>query len=252
VGGSWSHRFSDRLAVGLSPFFAFRGQRSRRALTLEELSGGAASASFVGLESEYNHSRLLAKAGVAWRPGRFELGATVTAPGVKLWGSGKTVFNATVAGDTANPVLSATTQKGLEANYHAPWSIAAGATWRRPRGAIHTTVEWFSSVDEYEILHPEPAPVAGSPETVPLVYRGEARRVALARALAPRPSTLLFDEPLTNLDRALREDLLQLIIESVREAGSRMLYVTHDEYEAERINGTIIRFDNGTVCREGI
>jgi iron(III) transport system ATP-binding protein len=81
---------------------------------------------------------------------------------------------------------------------------------------------------------------------------GEARRVALARALAPRPATLLFDEPLTNLDRTLREDLLLLIIESVREAGSRMLYVTHDEYEAEKIDGTIIRFDKGTICRDGI
>ena len=81
---------------------------------------------------------------------------------------------------------------------------------------------------------------------------GEARRVALARALAPRPATLLFDEPLTNLDRTLREDLLLLIIESVQETGSRMLFVTHDEYEAERIDGTIIRFDNGTICRDGI
>ncbi|MDD1680387.1 MAG: ABC transporter ATP-binding protein [Methanoregula sp.] len=81
---------------------------------------------------------------------------------------------------------------------------------------------------------------------------GEARRVALARALAPRPATLLFDEPLTNLDRTLREDLLLLIIESVREAGSRMLYVTHDEYEAERIDGTVIRFDKGAICRDGI
>jgi hypothetical protein len=177
VGGTWSHRLGERLSVGVSPFFAFRGQRSRRALTLEELSGGEARASFVGLENEYNHTRLLAKAGVAWRPGRFELGATVTAPGLKLWGSGKSVFNATVAGDTETPVLSATTQKGLESDYHAPWSVAGGATWRRPRGAIHTTVEWFSSVDEYEILHPDPAPVAGSSETVPLVYRGEARSV---------------------------------------------------------------------------
>lgn len=177
VGGTWSHRLGERFSVGVSPFFAFRGQRSRRALTLEELSGGTASASFVGLEHEYNHTRLLAKAGVAWRPGRFELGATVTGPGLKLWGSGKTVFNATVAGDTESPVLSATTQKGLEADYHAPWSVAAGATWRRPRGAIHATAEWFSGVDEYDILRPEPAPVAGSPETVSLVYRGEARSV---------------------------------------------------------------------------
>jgi len=81
---------------------------------------------------------------------------------------------------------------------------------------------------------------------------GEARRVALARALAPRPATLLFDEPLTNLDRRLREDLLVLILESVRESGSRMVYVTHDEYEAETIDGTIIRFDKGTICSDGI
>ena len=81
---------------------------------------------------------------------------------------------------------------------------------------------------------------------------GEARRVALARALAPRPATLLFDEPLTNLDRPLREDLIRLIAESVQKTGSSMVYVTHDEYEAETIAGTVIRFDNGTICSDGI
>jgi iron(III) transport system ATP-binding protein len=78
---------------------------------------------------------------------------------------------------------------------------------------------------------------------------GEARRVALARALAPRPETLLFDEPLTNLDRPLRDDLLQLIAESVRSDGSSMLYVTHDEYEATTVADTVIRFDKGRVLR---
>jgi iron(III) transport system ATP-binding protein len=81
---------------------------------------------------------------------------------------------------------------------------------------------------------------------------GEARRVALARALAPHPATLLFDEPLTNLDRLLREDLIRLILESVRQAGSRMVYVTHDDHEAETLAATIIRFDHGTICSDGI
>jgi len=78
---------------------------------------------------------------------------------------------------------------------------------------------------------------------------GEARRVALARALAPQPSTLLFDEPLTNLDRELRDDLLNLITETVRATGSTMVYVTHEESEAERVADTIIRFQNGTIAR---
>lgn len=76
---------------------------------------------------------------------------------------------------------------------------------------------------------------------------GEARRVALSRALAPRPETLLFDEPLTNLDRSLREDLLLLIAESVRADGSSMIYVTHDESEADAVADTIIRFDKGHI-----
>lgn len=76
---------------------------------------------------------------------------------------------------------------------------------------------------------------------------GEARRVALARALASRPKTLLFDEPLTNLDRPLRDDMLGLIAESSKIAGSCMLYVTHDEHEATMVADTILRLDKGTI-----
>ena len=178
VGGTWSHRFSDRFSVGVSPFVAYRAQRSRRSLSLEETSGGASGAAFVGSEYEYNHARLLAKAGLAWRPGSWQLGMTVTAPGFALLSQGKAVFNASLTGDVASPIVSASTQTGLDATYHAPWSMAAGATWRRNGTAIHTTAEWFTAVDAYDILQPEPAPVAGRPETIPLVYQGEADGVA--------------------------------------------------------------------------
>lgn len=177
VGGTWSHGFSDQLSVGVSPFFAYRAQRSRRSLSAETLSAGASQAAFVGAEYEYNHLRLLAKAGLAWRPGAWQLGLTVTAPGVSLMGQGKVVFNASYTGDVSSPFLSASTQTGLDAAYHAPWSVAGGATWRRGGTAIHTTAEWFSAVDAYDILQPDPAPIAGRAETVPLVYRGEAEGV---------------------------------------------------------------------------
>lgn len=177
VGGTWSRRVSDRVSVGVSSFFAYRGQRSRRSLTLEEATASASRAAFVASENEYNHLRLLGKIGVAWRPGRWELGATVTTPGVKLWGSGKTLFNASAAGDGVAPILSASTQDGLSATYRPPWSVAAGATRRWTRTAVHTSAEWFSSVAPYDILQPEPAPIAGSAETVPLTYTGAAESV---------------------------------------------------------------------------
>ena len=177
VGGTWSRRVSDRVSVGVSPFFAYRGQRNRRSLTLEEATASGSRAAFVASENEYNHLRLLGKLGVAWRPGRWELGATVTTPGAGLWGSGETVFNASVSGQGVTPILSASTQEGISPTYRSPWSAAAGATRRWTRTAVHTTVEWFSSVDPYDILLLEPAPIAGSAETVPLTYTGAAESV---------------------------------------------------------------------------
>ncbi|MDQ3627477.1 MAG: ABC transporter ATP-binding protein [Actinomycetota bacterium] len=61
---------------------------------------------------------------------------------------------------------------------------------------------------------------------------GEQQRVALARALAPRPRLLLLDEPLSSLDRALRERLTGDLHEILRHTGTTALYVTHDHDEA--------------------
>ena len=76
---------------------------------------------------------------------------------------------------------------------------------------------------------------------------GEARRVALARALAAEPSLLLFDEPLTNLDDDLRQDLLALIDENVRASRAAMIFVTHNRSEAEQIAGTVLKFRDGGI-----
>lgn len=172
VGGTWSHRVHDRLALGLSPFVAYRAQRSRRALTLETIDSGTASAFFVARENEYNHFRALARAGLAWRPSRLELGLAVTTPGIALHGSGRAAFNATATGDVPRPLLSASSQTGLDASYRSPWAVAAGASWRGTRTTLHSTVEWFAGVEPYEILSPDPAPVAGSATTIPITFQG--------------------------------------------------------------------------------
>jgi len=76
---------------------------------------------------------------------------------------------------------------------------------------------------------------------------GEARRVSLARALAPNPSLLLFDEPLIHLDEELKTDILTLIADNVKASASSMIYVTHDKREAEAIADTTVRLKNGQV-----
>ncbi len=61
---------------------------------------------------------------------------------------------------------------------------------------------------------------------------GQRQRVALARALAPRPRLLLLDEPLSALDRSLRERLAGDIRDVLRATGTTAVYVTHDQDEA--------------------
>jgi molybdate transport system ATP-binding protein len=70
---------------------------------------------------------------------------------------------------------------------------------------------------------------------------GEARRVAIGRALLSDPRFLLLDEPLASLDRARREEAMQAILRVRDEAGLPILMVTHDPEEAERIGTCIVR-----------
>ena len=72
---------------------------------------------------------------------------------------------------------------------------------------------------------------------------GEAKRVALARSLAPRPAVLLLDEPLTGLDRELHDRLATDLAALLRATGTTALLVTHDHDEAATIADRVITLD---------
>jgi len=80
---------------------------------------------------------------------------------------------------------------------------------------------------------------------------GQQQRVALARALAFHPRLLLFDEPLSNLDAKLREQLRLEIVRLQREVGTTSVYVTHDQAEAMVISDQIIVMRNGRIEQQG-
>ena len=80
---------------------------------------------------------------------------------------------------------------------------------------------------------------------------GQQQRVALARALALQPKVLLLDEPLSNLDVALRRQIREDIRELQRSHGLTVLYVTHDQEEAMAVSDQIALMHEGRILQVG-
>jgi ABC-type Fe3+/spermidine/putrescine transport system ATPase subunit len=74
---------------------------------------------------------------------------------------------------------------------------------------------------------------------------GQQQRVSLARALAYEPDILLLDEPLTGLDRVLRDEMRGWLNRIQREVGVTTLYVTHDQEDALSMSDTVVVLNDG-------
>lgn len=93
----------------------------------------------------------------------------------------------------------------------------------------------------HDFGHRKPAALSG----------GQQQRVAIARALAYDPPILLMDEPLSALDKKLREELQMELRRIHQETGVTILYVTHDQEEALRLSDRIAVFNKGRIEQVG-
>ena len=80
---------------------------------------------------------------------------------------------------------------------------------------------------------------------------GQRQRVAIGRALVRKPDVFLLDEPLSNLDAALRSDVRLEIAKLHRDIGGTMVYVTHDQVEAMTLADKIVVMNAGRIEQVG-
>jgi len=85
----------------------------------------------------------------------------------------------------------------------------------------------------------------------PFLSGGQQQRVALARSLVVRPKLLLLDEPLSNLDAKLREEMRFEIKELTERLGISTIYVTHDQAEALSMSDQIAVMSDGKILQLG-
>ena len=80
---------------------------------------------------------------------------------------------------------------------------------------------------------------------------GQRQRVAMGRSIVRKPKAFLFDEPLSNLDARLREQMRVEIKKLHRELGTTSIYVTHDQVEAMTLADRIVAMNGGAVQQVG-
>ena len=115
-------------------------------------------------------------------------------------------------------------------------------TMRVPRDQVDGKIKQALELVGLQDLGPRPAP---------LLSGGQQQRVALARALAIEPRVLLMDEPLSNLDARLREEVRAEIKSLARHVGLTVLYVTHDQEEAMDLADRIAVMHLGQILQLG-
>ena len=113
---------------------------------------------------------------------------------------------------------------------------------RLPGSEIDTRVREAARILRLDaLLQRSPAQLSG----------GQRQRVAIGRAIVRNPKVFLFDEPLSNLDAALRVQMRLEIERLHRELDATMIYVTHDQVEAMTLADRIVALDAGRVQQVG-
>jgi multiple sugar transport system ATP-binding protein len=111
-----------------------------------------------------------------------------------------------------------------------------------PKGEIAQRVQHAAEILQIaHLLDRKPKALSG----------GQRQRVAIGRAIVRKPEVFLFDEPLSNLDAALRAQTRVELARLHRELATTMIYVTHDQVEAMTLGQKIVVFNGGRVEQVG-
>ncbi len=172
--------------------------------------------------------------------------------GLEAPSEGEIAFNDQVVSDGSRGVIAAASRRdcGLVFQSYALWphmTVAGNVDWplkvanwrgvdRRRR--IAEVLDLLAITDLAERY---PGEISG----------GQQQRVAIARMIAPGPSILLFDEPLSNLDAKLRLEMRSELMRVHRASGATSVYVTHDQVEAMTMASHVAVMRDGLVEQFG-
>ncbi|MDJ0628408.1 MAG: ABC transporter ATP-binding protein [Rhodobacter sp.] len=172
--------------------------------------------------------------------------------GLELPSAGQIVFDGKPVsdGDRNWTVDPARRNSGLVFQSYALWphmSVRGNVDWplkvmKMPKAdRTRRVAEVLKLLDISQLADRYPNEISG----------GQQQRVAIARTIAPKPSVLLFDEPLSNLDAKLRVEMRTELMRLHRATGATTVYVTHDQIEAMTMATHVAVMNHGRVQQFG-
>jgi iron(III) transport system ATP-binding protein len=167
-----------------------------------------------------------------------------TPTGGEIMMGGETVFSTALSVD----VLPEKRRVGMVFQSYALWphmSVLENVAYPLRRQKLHAAERDARAKKALDLVG-----LADAAQSAPgTLSGGQQQRIALARALASECRILLFDEPLSNLDVRLREQLRNEIREIQQRLGITAIYVTHDQSEALAISDRVVVMDKGKIIQ---
>ena len=156
-GLTWSRPLDPEHAIGITTYISTVSSEYSSQITSASIDRGRVGSSSLAEYEAYGTARLLAKLGYYYDGRPLSIGITITTPALHLVTTrGETRISQFVQINDTMSTLYGDRQRGLDADYRTPLSVAVGATWRGPSTSVYVTAEWFSGLDAYRPLVPAP------------------------------------------------------------------------------------------------
>jgi hypothetical protein len=164
LGFCMAFQLNPKLAIGFTHFFNYRFQRFSQHISASAISTDTVSSP--GFTTQYDYMRdirydvisALAKFGLMYRPNpKLSMGLTATMSSGNLFGRGKTytkIYSSNLAYNQYDSYTVFDRQRGLNAQYQTPFSLALGIKASLGRLNIHASGEYFAPLEQYDIINP--------------------------------------------------------------------------------------------------
>jgi hypothetical protein len=163
AGVTFAKRIADNIYAGITPFGAMRSQSLRTQVSAKGLDSDDNFSHLYTMEnSEFWHTRVLAKLGLAFDYSPLTFGFTLTTPSLGLFGDGSVHQDGSLSGidafdpeGTPDTFMAVNYQPDLSPNYKSPLSMAAGIAYQFGNTGLYFSAEWFNNLEKYNMMSPD-------------------------------------------------------------------------------------------------